>query len=130
MLNEERVILMTRMAAYEKGEGKQNVKIGNFFRSDYLSVELLKSVVCSTVAFLVVCGLYVLYDFEVFMQDLYKLDLLALGMNVLMYYVVTVVGYGLLVYIACSVRYAKARKSLKCYYQNLKKLNALYNEEK
>ena len=93
-------------------------------------MELLKSVVCSTVVFLLVCGLYVLYDFEMFMQDLYKLDLLALGMDVLKYYVITVVGYGLLVYIACSVRYAKARKSLRCYYQNLKKLNALYNEER
>ncbi len=130
MLNEERVILMTRMAAYEKGENKENVKVGSYFRSDYLSVQLLKSVVCSSIVFLIVLGLYVLYDFEVFMQDLYKLDLLAMGMDVLKYYLITVVGYGLIVYLACSVRYAKARKSLKSYYQNLKKLNALYHENK
>ncbi len=128
MLNEERVILMTRMAAYEKGEGKENVKIGSYFRGDYLSKELLKSVVCSTIVYLIVCGLYVLYDFEVFMQDLYKINLPALGMDVLKYYVITVVCYGLIVYVACSVRYAKTRKNLKNYYQNLKKLNALYQE--
>ena len=29
MLSEERIILMTRMASYEQGEGRENVKIGN-----------------------------------------------------------------------------------------------------
>ena len=45
MLNEERIILMTRMAAYEEGEGKKNVKIGNYFRSDYIAVQVLKAVI-------------------------------------------------------------------------------------
>ena len=30
MLNEERVILMTKLASYEDTEGKKNVKIGNW----------------------------------------------------------------------------------------------------
>ena len=130
MLNEERVILMTRMASYEQGKGKKNVKVGNFFRSDYLTIQVLKSIVCSTLAFLLGFGLYILYDFEMFMQDLYKLDLLALGSNVLMYYAITVVSYGVLVYIGCTIRYALVKKSLKKFYQNLKKLNSLYNEQK
>lgn len=130
MLSEERVILMTRMASYEKGAGKRNVKIGNFFRSDYLTIQVLKSIVCSTVAFFLGFGLYILYDFEMFMQDLYKLDLLAFGRNVLMYYVITVVGYAVLVYVGCTIRYALVKKDLKRFYHNLKKLNSLYDEQK
>ena len=130
MLNQERVILMTRMASYEKGKGKQNVKIGNFFRSDYLTIQILGAIVCSTIAFFVGFGLYILYDFERFMQDLYKMDLLAFGSNVLMYYVITVVSYCVLVYIGCSIRYALVKKNLKRFYQNLKKLNSLYEERK
>lgn len=130
MLNEERVILMTRMASYESGKGRDNVKIGNFFRSDYVTIQVLKSVVCSTIAFLLGFGLYILYDFEMFMQNLYKLDLLAFGSNVLMYYAMTVVCYGVLVYIGCSIRYMMAKKGLKRFYQNLKKLNSLYSEQK
>ena len=38
MLNEERIILMTQMASYEQGEGKENVKIGN--RSEEHTSEL------------------------------------------------------------------------------------------
>ena len=130
MLSEERVILMTRMASYESGKGKKNVKIGNFFRSDYVTIQVLKSIICSTVAFFLGFGLYILYDFEMFMQDLYKLDLLAFGRNVLMYYAITVVCYAVLVYVGCTVRYAMAKKGLKRFYQNLKKLNSLYNEQR
>ena len=34
MLNEERIIMMTRMAAYESGEGKKDGAIGSYFRGD------------------------------------------------------------------------------------------------
>lgn len=126
MLNEERVILMTHMASYENGEGKKNVKIGNYFRSDYISIQILKSVICSTIAFGILFALYIFYDFENFMADLYKIDLITFAKNVLIYYGITVAGYSLLTYIVCTYRYAKAKNSLKCYYHNLKKLGSLY----
>ena len=128
MLNEERVILMTKMASYEATDGKKHIKAGNFFRGDYLSIEVMKSLVYGTLAFALGFGLYVLYDFEVFMQDLYKMDLLVFAKNVLIAYAVTVGGYALITYIVCLNRYNKAKKSLKCYYNNLKKLSGIYEK--
>lgn len=128
MLNEERVILMTRMASYEKGEGRKNVKIGNYFRSDYIAVQVLKSVVCSTIAFGIVFALYILYHIETLMQELYTMDLFAFARDVVTKYGIFVVGYGVLTYIVCSWKHAMAKKNLKNYYHNLKKLNSLYNE--
>lgn len=127
MLNEERVILMTKMASYEENEGGKNVNIGNYFRDDYISIQVIKSVLCATIAYLIVFALFVFYDFETFMQDIYKMDLLEFGKKVLFYYVVTTVSYGILSFLVYSYRYTKAKKSLKRYYQNLKKLNSLYN---
>ena len=129
MLNEERVILMTRMASYECGEGKKNVKIGNYFRSDYIAVQVLKSVVCATIAYAVVFALYIFYDFEVFMQDLYKIDLIAFARSVLTYYGITVGSYSILTYIVSTYRHATAKNNLKLYYHNLKKLNSLYDQQ-
>lgn len=128
MLNEERVILMTHMASYECGEGKRNVKIGNYFRSDYIAVQVLKALVSVTIAFAVVFGLYLYYNFEDFMQDLYKIDLIDFAKKVLTYYAATAVCYGILTYIVCTYRYAKAKKSLRLYYNNLKRLNSLYDQ--
>lgn len=128
MLNEERIILMTQLAAYEVNEGKKNVKIGNYFRSDYIAVQVLKSVVSASIAFAIVFALYVFYDFENFMQDLYKIDLIAFARDVLIRYGISVVAYGVLTYIICTYRYSRARRSLKRYYHNLKKLSSMYRE--
>ena len=129
MINEERVIMMTHMASYEQGEGKKNANIGNYFRDDYISIQVLKAAVCATIAYAVMFALYIFYDFETFMQDIYKIDLLGLAKDVLKYYVIMVVVYGVIAYAVYSYKYAKAKKSLKTYYNNLKKLNSLYNEQ-
>ncbi len=128
MLNEERIILMTQLAAYEVNEGRKNVKIDHFFRSDYIAVQVLKSIVCSSIAFALVFALYIFYDFENFMQDLYKIDLIVFARDVLIRYGVSVVAYGVITYIICTYRYSKVKRSLKCYYHNLKKLNSMYRE--
>lgn len=127
MLNEERVILMTKMASYEENEGKKNVNIGNYFRGDYIAIQVLKSIFCATIAYAIGFALFIFYDFEMFMQDLYKMDLIIFVRNVLLYYALTVVLYGIVSYAVYSYRYTKAKKSLKVYYHNLKKLNSLYD---
>lgn len=128
MLHEERIILMTHLAAYEEKEGKRNVRIDRYFRSDYIAVQVLKSIVCSSIAFALVFALYIFYDFENFMQDLYKMDLIAFARDVLIRYGVSVVVYGVITYIVCTYRYSRVKRSLKCYYHNLKKLSSLYRD--
>lgn len=129
MLNEERIKLMTKMAAYEADEGKKNVAIGNYFRGDYIGLQVIKSIISATIAFVIVFGLFVFYDFEVFMSDIYKMDLLGFGRTVITAYLVFVAVYALIFYMIYTYRYAKARKSLKMYYNNLKKLAYLYDKE-
>ena len=128
MLNEERTILMTKLASYEVNEGKKNGKIDNYFRSDYVAVQVLKSIVCSSIAFALIFALYIFYDFENFMQDLYKMDLIAFARDVLIRYGVSVVAYGVVTYIVCTYRYVRVKKSLKRYYHNLKKLSSMYRQ--
>lgn len=128
MLNEQRVILMTQLASYEQGEGKKNVKTGSYFRSDYIAVQLLKSLIFATIAFCILVGLYILYDFEDFMQNLYEIDLFAFAGNIVVYYIIMMTVYLVVTYVIATWRYVKAKKSLKSYYNNLKKLSSLYNE--
>ncbi|MDD3204251.1 MAG: hypothetical protein PHS74_00730 [Lachnospiraceae bacterium] len=130
MLNEDRIILMTRMASYEENEGKKNVSIGSYFRGDYIGLQVIKSVISATIAFALLVTLAVTYDIGSFMQDIYKLDLLQIGKNLLIVYVVMVSIYIAISYFIYSYRYNVAKRSLKCYFNNLKELNSLYEEEK
>lgn len=129
MLNEERIKLMTKMASYEANEGKRNVEIGSYFRGDYIGLQVIKSIISATIAFFIVFGLFIFYDFEVFMADIYKMDLLQFGKTTLIAYVVFVAIYALVSYFVYTYRYTKARKSLKIYYNNLKKLAYFYDRE-
>ncbi|MBQ2115153.1 MAG: hypothetical protein II193_00985 [Lachnospiraceae bacterium] len=129
MLNEERVKLMTKMASYEANEGKRNVSIGSYFRGDYIGLQVMKSVISATVAFVIVFALFILYDFEVFMADIYKMDLMDFGKKVIIYYLVFVLIYAIISYIVYMTRYGEAKRSLKIYFNNLKKLSYLYDRE-
>ena len=129
MLNEERVRLMTRMACYEAKEGRKNVAIGNYFRGDYIVLQVIKSVISATIAYILIFAMFILYDFEVFMADIYKMDLLEFAKTVITYYLIFTVGYAVISYGVYTYRYTRARKSLKTYYNNLKKLAYLYERE-
>ncbi len=111
---------MTQMASYEENEGKKNMAIGRYFRSDYIAIQVLKSVCVPRSPMESAFALFIFYDFETFMQDIYKMDLIGFAKNVLLYYGITVVVYGVASYLICSLRYARAKKSLKCYYNSEK----------
>ena len=119
---------MTHMASYEKNEGKKNMAVGKFFRSDYITIQMLKAILSATIVYGACFAVYILYQFEDFMENIYNMDLIGFAKNVLLYYAVTVIVYTLISYVVCSVRYTKAQKNLKGYYQSLKKLGSLYEE--
>lgn len=126
MLNEKRIILMTKMASYEANEGKKNVAIGSYFRSDYIGWQVLKSIISATIAFVVVFGMYIYYDFEVFMLDIYKMDVLAFVKRILSMYLWTTGIYAVIAFVVYAVRYSRAMRSLKLYHMNLRRLMNMY----
>ncbi|MCR5478085.1 MAG: hypothetical protein K6E92_10790 [Lachnospiraceae bacterium] len=128
MLNEKRVILMTRMAAYEAGEGRRNMATGRYFRGDYVALQLLKAFISATLSFALILAVYVYYNFETFMEGLYEIDLMEFVRTQVGNYLRFTVVYIIIAYVVCSVKYAKARGGLRKYYNNLKKLSKLYQE--
>lgn len=128
MINEDKVILMTKLASYESNEGKKNISIVNYFRGDYIGFQVLKSVIAATISFFALFAVYAFYNFEQLMQDVYKMDLLEYGKSIVILYLCTVGAYGVISYILYSTRYSKAKKSLKHYYNNLKRLSSMYDK--
>lgn len=129
MIHEERVILMTGLQAYEDGDGKRDIAVANYFRGDYLGFQMLKSVICMTVAAAVFYAGYVFYHLENFLKDIYQIDWIEYAKMLLTRYLILVVGYALITYLVYAYRYTKAKKNLKKYYGGLKALNAMYHEE-
>ena len=119
---------MTQMASYEENEGRKNESIGSYFKGDYIGLQVIKSVVYVTIAFLLVFGLWILYHFESLMLDIYKMDLWEFGKKVIFIYLATAAVYAFISYLIYEYRYRHAKRSLKRYFNNLKRLSHLYTE--
>lgn len=120
---------MTKMASYEENEARRNVMIGSYFRGDYLGLQVIKSIISATIAFCMVFAAYILYHFEELIADIYKMDLFEFGKSVIVDYLIFTAVYAVISYGVYMYKYASAKKSLKKYYNNLKKLSYLYEKE-
>jgi len=129
MLNQKKIILMTRLASFEKNEGRKSAQIGHYFRNDYIGWQVLKSIISATIIYIILVAGFVIYDFENFMVDIYKLNLQEYGKELLIKYLVFVAVFGIITYIVYSYRYAKARKNLRIYARNLNKLAESYRDQ-
>ena len=117
---------MTKLASYEADEGKQNVAIGKYFRSDYIRMQTIKSIIYATITFIIVVALIILMDFENIMGDIYQMDMFQYAQKILFGYLGFVGGYGIISYVIYSIRYKSARKKIKVYFNNLKRLSDMY----
>ncbi|MBQ9607360.1 MAG: hypothetical protein IJV16_09350, partial [Lachnospiraceae bacterium] len=69
-INGERVMLMTRMASFEDNEGKEAIRICNYFRSDYVCLNVVRAIVSATVSYFLILGLYIYYNIDRLLQEL------------------------------------------------------------
>ena len=122
MVDKEKVILMTKLASYEKTDGRKNMNIVNYFRSDYIGFQVLKAIIAATLSFVLVLAVYLFYNFEDLMADIYKMDLLSTGKGLVAIYLCLVGGYVVIAYFVYTYRYFKAKRSLKEYYTGLRRL--------
>lgn len=129
MINEEKVILMTRASVYEEKSGKEQLKISKYFRHDYVSLQMLYAWFFATVSFVLCAVLWGACHMEYLLDNLHKMDLKEFGMTVLLLYVLVVGIYGCIVYGVCSFRYYKAKKSVSSYARTLRKISDIYVRE-
>ena len=91
MLNENKVKMMTKIAIYEKNEGKTMLKTAKYFKGDFIAFGILKTIITTTIAFVIIVLLYVLCNAEGLMNQINSMDYMALGRKVAVYYVLMLI---------------------------------------
>lgn len=129
MINEEKVILMTKASLYEKKEKKKSLKIMKYFRYDYISMQLLSGWFFGTLSFLLCFGLWGVCNMEYLMDNLHMMDLESFGRNLIMLYIGAILAY-LCILLGISIyRYQMAKKSVGSYLKILHKISNVYAQE-
>ncbi|MBO5372899.1 MAG: hypothetical protein J6A75_09280 [Lachnospiraceae bacterium] len=129
MLNQERVCEMTRLAIFDRKEGESCKPMVQYFRSDYVAKEILKSLLSGTLAFAMVFIMWVLYGAEELLNRLNFAELQKLVMEFGGYYVGFMAVYLFVTVLVYQRRYTLGRRKIKKYYAHLKSVNKQYRQE-
>ena len=129
MLNNRKIRLMTKLAIYEEKEGKEDIKMSKYYKSDYVRYHMLKNIVSVTVAYILILVMIIVYNLELIVRDAVNLDYKRYGVYALGFYVLILSIYITGSIIGYSMKYDSSRKKLGRYYKMLRKLSRMYEEE-
>lgn len=122
MVNEEKVRLMTKLAVFEENKGKKTLSIGDYYRSDFISKNLLSGFIAGTIAYFLLFAIWGLHEGENLVQRLLELDFGHIIFLVIVFYGIFMVLYLTICYLVGDYRYRRSVKSLKAYKKALKRL--------
>ena len=129
MISKERVRYMTKLAAFEEREGKKYHKMTQYFRRDYVGLELIKSFFTGTLAFGLMLMVWVVCGAESLMANINHMNLVVFGTELLIWYLAFLAVYLIATYVIYNIRYTRGRKKIRLFYNRLKKVSRLYENE-
>ncbi len=129
MLNEEKVRTMNRLALYEQTEGRKYLPVSKYYRSDYIGLALIKNFFLVTIGYILIVGAVGVYFGDYLMENIHKMDIMEIGIDIVLGYAIVLLIYTVLTYIQYSVKYHIAKKSVRGYYEELTRLEKMYNRE-
>ena len=129
MLNEERVRLMTKMAMFEKREGKNIAPILNYTKKDYVSSRKLFAFLIGTVLYCGIFGVIVAALFFTVIKNIDRITLLLILLVGLIGYLLFIYLYLLIVQRRASRRYKRENRKLESYRRAWDALESLYERE-
>lgn len=130
MLNEERVKLMTRMAAYEQKQGQKDFKISAYFRKDYASWNMIWTLIWVTIGYIILLVFFGIIFAEKIMEHLSLRGMIVIAGGIIIGYLLLMVCYGIISSQLYKRRHDQARERVKRYNRDLNLLNKMYKKEK
>ncbi len=129
MIDNRKVRLMTKLAMYERGEGKEDLKINSYFVRDYLRNNFLKNCIFVTVGFVLIAGMRVVYKLEYIVQNAVNLDYTIIIKQLVALYILLLAVYSMMGLVFGMLKIRKSKHRFAKYFNMLKKLRTLYNSE-
>ena len=129
MLNNRKIRLMAKLAVYETKEGREDISLSKYYKTDYVRYQAIKSMISATVGFLLILVLVLIYKSEYIVRYAVTMDYKTIGAYLLAAYILVIALYGLISLAWYSMKYDTSHKKLARYFKLLKRLQKIYNEE-
>ena len=129
MINEERVKQLYKIALYEQKEEKKHRQIGQYYKSDYIGKEMMKSIITGTLAVGCFAILWMLSSWEDVLDSINNLEIIETAIQMIIYYGIFMVVYLPATYLVYRARYDAGKKKIKEYTTDLKMAHKMFERE-
>ena len=130
MLDREKVELMTKLALYEQNEGKEDFKINEYYRKDYIGYFTLWSILWVTVGYVVTVGLAAVTGLDYFLDGMSKSMLMKMVIAAGIVYLIVVIFYIVISRRIYNRKHRQARQRMRTFNYNLIKLLKMYDKQR
>lgn len=130
MLNNEKIILMTKLSLYEQKNQKKEIKTSRYFKGDYISLKMLTSFFSITLAYILCLAVWFMYKSDKVLASMTTTGrFTALVVILVMIYILATTLYMIFCYAFYSHKFREIRKNLKEYNGDLKTLHRIQELE-
>lgn len=129
MVNAERTKLMTKAEIFRVKEERKALRLNRFYRSDYISYEMIRSAIGFLFGYLLLTVMWVLYYAEPLMTQKSIDELISIAVQAGITLLCLLVCFLVAAYFVFRKKYLKAREKVKDYQAVLKRINSLYEQE-
>ena len=130
MVNNEKIRLMTKMAVYENSaDGTEDMEIANYFKSDSLRHEIIKTILAVTFGSLILVAMILCYQMEFLLDNALQLNYKYLGKEILAGYLILLVIGVAITWISCRIKYMHSHNRLNNHYRTLGKVRKIEEKE-
>lgn len=129
MVNEERIKRLYKIAIYEQTEEKQHRQTGQFYRSDYIGKEVVKSFFSGSIAYVIMAVLWMISNWALVLHQINTLEIIDTVVVMLVIYVLFLVVYLFATALLYYFRYKHSKKKLDGYVHDLKVAQSMFERE-
>ncbi len=129
MVNEERVKQLYKIAVYEQNEEKEHRQAGQFYRSDYIGKEVVKSFFSGSIAYLIMLALWAISNWNMVMHQINTLEIVDTFVVAVVIYILFLAAYIFVTALVYYYRYKNSKKCLEAYIKELKAAHIMFERE-
>ncbi|HIW60015.1 MAG TPA: hypothetical protein H9880_09040 [Candidatus Anaerobutyricum avicola] len=129
MIDVSKVHMMTKLAVYEEGEGKKELRMHRYSPRTYLSLKLLGSFFLGTIAYLCGAGMYMMRYYSNIMTEGLAFSYRNILINILVVYVIVMAVNLIATFVIQRRRYLRMLRHVGQYDRNLSALKKYLEKE-
>ncbi len=129
MVSSKRVMHMIRLERLTDPRKNKLLQIAKYSRNDYIALTLIRRFFMMTLAYALLLGLAAVSILTFIMENFNRFNFRTLVAEIVIGYIIFIGVYLGISYIACSIRYSRARRVRKEYEDHLRKIASDYEKE-